>query len=85
LSCDGGMCGRELACGEISSMNAKTGIKSIEAELEVVSIDVILAHDGIPKDSDRRERNNQAQRRPLDIDRNSAWDSWTRSKEARLL
>jgi methyl coenzyme M reductase subunit C-like uncharacterized protein (methanogenesis marker protein 7) len=30
-------------------MNAKTGIKSIEAELEVVSIDVILAHDGIPK------------------------------------
>jgi hypothetical protein len=30
-------------------MNAKTGIKNIEAELEVVSINVILAHDGKPK------------------------------------
>jgi hypothetical protein len=30
-------------------MNAKTGIKNIEAELEVVSIDVILTRDGIPK------------------------------------
>jgi hypothetical protein len=30
-------------------MNAKTGIKSIEAELEVVSIDVIFTRDGIPQ------------------------------------
>jgi hypothetical protein len=30
-------------------MNAKRGIKSIEAKLEVVSIDVVFTREGVPK------------------------------------